>query len=163
MPPATTTAKTNNKPANLANAGAAPTPSVPAGAGNAVPTNEQVDINASNSRIAELQAALAEEQNKLSLARTDRLKNAHIDLGFPDTMSLIKGLRAVMAGGTIGANGNTGGTRTRATITDETKAQVKKLVGEKKTGEEIAAALGISVPSVQNIKKELKLTNIRKK
>ena len=47
--------------------------------------------------------------------------------------------------------------RKRAVITDETRAEVKKLVEAGKTGKEIATQLGISVPSVQNIKKALGL------
>jgi hypothetical protein len=51
--------------------------------------------------------------------------------------------------------------RKRAKITDETRASVKKMVEAEKTGAEIAAKLGISLPSVQNIKKALGL--VRKK
>jgi hypothetical protein len=47
--------------------------------------------------------------------------------------------------------------RTRAVITDATKAEVKKLVDQAKSGKEIAKAVGISLPSVNNIKKELGL------
>ena len=51
--------------------------------------------------------------------------------------------------------------RTRATVTDETRAAVKKSVEQGKTGGEIAKALGISLPSVQNIKKALGLVKKR--
>ena len=51
--------------------------------------------------------------------------------------------------------------RTRAKITDETRAQVKKMVADGKTGAEIAKAAGISLPSVQNIKKALGLVKKR--
>jgi DNA-binding NarL/FixJ family response regulator len=59
--------------------------------------------------------------------------------------------------------GSTGGgkRRSRAVITDETRAQVKKLVEGGKTGAEIAKALNISLPSVQNIKKALGLVKKR--
>jgi len=53
------------------------------------------------------------------------------------------------------------GTRTRAKITSETKDKVKALVKEGKTGAAIAKEVGISVPSVQNIKKELGLVKKR--
>jgi len=43
----------------------------------------------------------------------------------------------------------------RARITDEIRAQVKKLVEAGTTGKEIGKTLGISMPSVQNIKKAL--------
>lgn len=51
--------------------------------------------------------------------------------------------------------------RMRAVITDETRAEVKKMVGAGKTGAEIGKALGISLPSVQNIKKALGLVQKR--
>ena len=54
-----------------------------------------------------------------------------------------------------GRGGN--GRRRRAKITDETRDELKKLVQAGKTGNEIAKTLGISLPSVQNIKKALGL------
>ena len=42
-------------------------------------------------------------------------------------------------------------------LTDATRAQVKKLVEAGKTGSEIAKAVGVSLPSVHNIKKALGL------
>lgn len=50
----------------------------------------------------------------------------------------------------------------RATITDEIKAQVVKMAKDGKTGAEIAKATGISLPSVQNIKKDAGLVKARK-
>jgi hypothetical protein len=47
--------------------------------------------------------------------------------------------------------------RKRAVITDATRDEVKNLVAAGKTGGEIAKAVGISLPSVQNIKKALGL------
>ena len=52
--------------------------------------------------------------------------------------------------------------RRRAKITNETRTQVKKLVEAGKTGAEIAKTVGISLPSVQNIKKALGLVQSRK-
>ena len=52
--------------------------------------------------------------------------------------------------------------RKRAVITADTKLKVKQLVAAKKTGQEIARALGISLPSVQNIKKALGLVKARR-
>jgi len=49
----------------------------------------------------------------------------------------------------------------RSVITDATRAEVKKLVEAGKTGNEIAKAVGISLPSVQNIKKALGLVKKR--
>ena len=47
--------------------------------------------------------------------------------------------------------------RNRAVITDETRAQVKKLIKAGKTGREIAKAVGVSMASVNNLKKALGL------
>lgn len=52
--------------------------------------------------------------------------------------------------------------RKRSVITEEIKAKVKALLGQEKTGAEVAKAVGISLPSVQNIKKELGLVKKRK-
>jgi hypothetical protein len=60
-----------------------------------------------------------------------------------------------------GAPTPVGKRRRRATVTDETRAEVKKLVEAGKTGAEIAKAVGVSLPTVQNIKKALGL--VRKK
>jgi hypothetical protein len=49
----------------------------------------------------------------------------------------------------------------RARITDEAKLQVKVLSEQGKTGAEISKLLGISAPSVQNIKKALGLVKAR--
>ena len=52
--------------------------------------------------------------------------------------------------------------RFRAVITASTRAEVKKMVDSGKTGADIAKSLGISVPSVHNIKKALGLVKSRK-
>jgi hypothetical protein len=65
--------------------------------------------------------------------------------------------------GSAVAAGAEGGGRKRARITDEMKEQVKTLAEEGKTGAEIAEAVGISLPSVANIKKALGLTKKRGK
>lgn len=52
--------------------------------------------------------------------------------------------------------------RKRAVITDATRAAVKKLAEAGKSGAEIAREVGISLPSVQNVKKALGLVKARK-
>lgn len=49
----------------------------------------------------------------------------------------------------------------RARITDAMRAEVKEMAIAGKSGSEIAAKVGISLPSVQNIKKALGLTKVR--
>jgi hypothetical protein len=51
--------------------------------------------------------------------------------------------------------------RKRSVITDDTRTSVKKMVEAGKTGSQIAKSLGISLPSVQNIKKALGLVKAR--
>jgi DNA invertase Pin-like site-specific DNA recombinase len=52
--------------------------------------------------------------------------------------------------------------RKRAKINDAMRAEVKKLVEDGKTAKEIAKAVGISQPSVANIKKALGLVGKKK-
>lgn len=121
-------------------------------------------------RAAELEAAVARERQK-TLASLPK------EYGFTDVNEFIDAVLA--AAGSRGGQGRRrgrppGSARTaaakggkkkrapRATITDETRAQVKKLVEGGKTGAEIAKVVGISLPSVQNIKKALGLVKARK-
>jgi len=62
-----------------------------------------------------------------------------------------------------GAPESKGGRKPRVEITDEIRADIKKLVEAGKTGVEIAKAVGVSLPSVQNVKKALGLVGKRKK
>ena len=59
------------------------------------------------------------------------------------------------------AAASSGGKRKRAKITPELKAEVKSAVEAGKTGAAIAKEFGISLPSVQNIKKEFGLVKAR--
>jgi hypothetical protein len=72
-----------------------------------------------------------------------------------------RGRKAAAAAGGGAAGGAGRKRRRRAVITDETRASVKKLVEGGKTGAEISKSLGISLPSVQNIKKALGLVKKR--
>lgn len=83
--------------------------------------------------------------------------------GFKSMDAFIDALRAAQGGSkaktakSVAATGR----KPRATITPETKQKVKAMVGDGKTGGQIAKALNISLPSVQNIKKELGLVKKR--
>ncbi len=90
--------------------------------------------------------------------------------GFADVQSFIVAVKAAAGGRRKKGPGRpakktAGGAkrRRRAIITEETRASVKKLVEAGKTGADIAKALKISLPSVQNIKKALGLVRARKK
>lgn len=72
-----------------------------------------------------------------------------------------RGRKAQSVPGTLSSAGAK--RRKRAKITDVMRAEVKKLAEEGKSGNEIAKAVGISLPSVQNIRKALGLVKKRSK
>lgn len=115
--------------------------------------------------LEEAKAKLALLEREIASSRNAELLRLPSHYGFSDMKAFIKALKAT--GGKNGGKGSkensTKKKRRRATITDETRAEVKKMVAADKTGKDIATALGISVPSVQNIKKELGLIQKRKK
>lgn len=84
--------------------------------------------------------------------------------GFKSMDAFVDALRsAAKTGGAKAAkSAPASGRKPRAKITAETKQKVKAMVQGEKTGAEIAKALNISLPSVQNIKKELGLVKARK-
>lgn len=84
--------------------------------------------------------------------------------GFKSMDAFIDALRAAAKASGVKAGKATAasGRKPRAKITPETKQKVKAMVQADKTGAEIAKALNISLPSVQNIKKELGLVKARK-
>lgn len=112
--------------------------------------NPPTRLLALNRSIAKLEAQLARQNRKLS-----RLP---AKFGF-DSMAAF--IAALQAAGQTQPKAKRAGRRRRAKITPQTKAKVKALVGQGKTGGAIAKALGISVPSVQKIKLELGLAKKR--
>jgi hypothetical protein len=119
------------------------------------------ELEAAKAKVAELENSL-EKEMKTKLARLP------YEFGFDDLNSFIKALKGASGArrgrkpGPVKSAGGGGKKRTRARITPEVKDQVKQMVKDEKTGAEIAKALGISLPSVQNIKKELGLVKARK-
>jgi hypothetical protein len=102
---------------------------------------------------------------KLELAAANELASLPSVYGFDSLKVFVAAIKA--AGGRGRAvrptRSATPKIRKRAKITDVVRAKVKKLVKAGKTGRSIAEALGISLPSVQNIKKASGLVNSRKK
>jgi hypothetical protein len=116
--------------------------------------NKFVELESLKKQVALLEKQLVKRQRKL-LALPGKY-------GFKTVGDFVAALQAAgkAAGGAFKeAQGE--GKRKRAKITPETKAQVKSMVADGKTGAEIADKLGISVPSVANIKKELGLVKKR--
>ena len=133
------------------------------------------ELQAARAKLAELERSIATELNQ-------ELAGLPAKYGFGSPAEFVSAVQKAAGGGP--ANGHRRGRkaattktvapaakaaagagrkrRKRAKITDETRAEVKKLVLGGKTAPEIAKAVGISEPSVANIKRELGLTKKRK-
>ncbi len=126
-------------------------------------TDKLKTLAATKARLAELEKSIASELNR-------ELAGLPAKYGFDNLPEFFDAVRSASRGGKSrgaakapAAKAAGGGKRRkRAVITAETKAKVKSLVADGKTGGEIAKAVGISLPSVQNIKKELGLVKARK-
>jgi hypothetical protein len=116
------------------------------------------ELDAARARVAELEKTVAAQM-------TAELASLPAKYGFADLDGLIAALKAAAGVGrkvrkakaASGAGAAPAPRRKRATITEAMRAEVKSMVEAGKTGTEIVAALGISLPSVQNIKKALGL------
>jgi len=121
-------------------------------------------------QIKELAAArekLAGLERSIATELPQELSRLPEQYGFPDVKSFLKAVKSATSGGGRKKAGRpkkaaaAPKTRKRAVITAATRAQVKKLVKAGKSGSQIAKTVGISVPSVQNIKKALGLVKSR--
>ena len=119
-------------------------------------TDKIKQLELTKARVAKLEQSIAAQLAK-------ELAALPAEYGFTSVADFLKAVKAA-AGKRRGKPGRKAGgrRRKRAVITAETKAKVKALVQAGKTGAEIAAAAGISLPSVQNIKKALGLVKARK-
>lgn len=117
------------------------------------------ELEAARAKVAALEQSLAADLRA-------ELADLPARYGFENVRAFLKAVRA--AGGSrrgrraVTPAAKRGPRRKRATVTDETRADVKKLVEAGKTGGEIAKSVGISVPTVQNIKKALGLVKKRR-
>ena len=127
------------------------------------------ELQAARARVAELESRLVKERRQV-LAK---LPSEH---GFDNLDEFIKAVRDSAGTSSPGprrgrgraarvvavkAAGGAKRRSRRARITPEVKDKVKAAVAAGKTGAAIAKELGISVPSVQNIKKEFGLVKAR--
>ncbi len=134
-------------------------------------TDKIKELEAARAKLVSLEKSIADELN-------NELAALPAKYGFESTAAFVAAVQAASGGGgrrrgrkpgpkakaaaATGAKGGPGKKRrSRAVITDDTRAQVKKMVNDGKTGGEIAKSLGISLPSVQNIKKALGLVKKR--
>lgn len=124
-------------------------------------TKQIKELEVTKAKIVALEKSIAKRIRK-------ELASLHGKYGFGSLEEFISALRGAGGGSRRkapkGRPAKAGGKRKRAkrsVITDATRASVKKLVESGKTGSQIAKALGISLPSVQNIKKALGLVKAR--
>ena len=113
--------------------------------------------------LAAARAKLAQLELEVATELPQELSGLPEQYGFSDVNSFLKAVKSAARGGGRKKVGRpkkvvVPKTRKRAVITAATRAQVKKLVKAGKSGSQIAKAVGISLPSVQNIKKALGLT-----
>jgi DNA-binding NarL/FixJ family response regulator len=126
-------------------------------------TEKMKELEATKAKLAKLEQSVADELNK-ELAALPASYGFDSAAAFCDAVyaaaggSRGRGKKSVSGGAAAGGKKR----RKRSVITDDTRAEVKKLVAAGKTGAEIAEAVGISLPSVQNIKKALGLVKERK-
>ena len=133
-------------------------------------TNKLKELLALQARAATLQAAIDAERNQelASLPRkygfdnvaafVQAVRNADGGKGTPPSSKNKKKVTATAGAKAAGTTGKRG----RAKITPAIKAQVKAAVKAGTSGADIAKLVGISLPSVHNIKKELGLVKERK-
>jgi hypothetical protein len=125
-------------------------------------------IQALEAAKAKISAKIARLEQKIAAQRQRQLAGLPAKHGFGSVQEFLDAVRQAAGGkgrgkgkGRAGAPGKK--RRKRAVITDATREAVKKQTEAGKTGAAIAASLGISLPSVQNIKKALGLVKARKK
>ncbi len=127
-------------------------------------TDKLKELEAARAKLASLEESVAAERNAELAALPGKF-------GFASPAEFLAAFKA--ATGTAGskrgrkpgkaakASAGKSGRKARVPITDEIRTQVKKLVDAGKSGAEIAKAVGISLPSVQNVKKALGLVKKR--
>lgn len=123
-------------------------------------------LNDKLKKLAAEKARLAKLEQSLEAERQRRLAELPAEYGFDSLKAFIAALKQAAKGGrgrrkSKAAPAKAGQRKARVAITDAIRAKVKALVASGKTGSEIAAAVGVSLPSVHNIKKALGLVKAR--
>lgn len=98
-------------------------------------------------------------ERQVETERRQKLLNLHKELGFASRKDLIAALQSPSA---VKAKGKRRKGR-RTVITPEMRKQIQTALRGKTPGTVVAREFGISVPTVQNIKKEIGLVGKKKK
>ncbi len=123
-------------------------------------------LNDKLKKLAAEKARLAKLEKSLEAETRRELAGLPARYGFDNVNTFIAALRRAARGGRTrtkakSAAAKSGKRKARVEITDAIRAKVKALAAAGKTGGEIAAAVGISLPSVHNVKKALGLVKAR--
>lgn len=127
--------------------------------------------------LAQYKAKIASLENAIESARVNQLRNLHTEMGFDTREELIAALRGLGGGrgkrrgrppGRSGkakkkAGRKRGGRKARAVITPALKAKIISAVKGGATGNAVAEKFDVSLPTVQNIKRDAGLTRKGKK
>jgi len=113
-------------------------------------------------QLAAYKAKVAELQEQVEKDRAKALAHLHEEYGFKSPRELIKAIKAA-AGGRRGRPPGKGVVhRKHARITPDLKEKIRAALKAGKTGGKVAAAFGVSLPSVYNLKKAFGLVKARK-
>ncbi len=105
--------------------------------------------------IKEHKEQIARLEKELVADRRKKLVNLHKDLGYSSRKDLIDDLSSLRGGG-AGV-----GRAKRVTITPELRSKIESELRAKKGATAVAREVGVSVPTVQNIKKDIGLVQSR--
>jgi hypothetical protein len=131
-------------------------------------TSKIKELRALQARAAALQIAIDAERNKDLNSLPSRYGFDSVEAfiqavrNASSAKSTARGAKKKVASKSIAKTVGSAGKRKRAKITPAIKAKVKAAVKAGTSGAEIARTVGISLPSVHNIKKELGLVKERK-
>jgi DNA invertase Pin-like site-specific DNA recombinase len=120
-------------------------------------------------QLAAYKAKVERLEKTINDERVALLRRLHTDTGFASREELIAALRGIGGGGRRGPKpgGSTtkGGRKRkkRAKITPELRDQIIAAVKAGGTGNAVASKFGVSLPTVQNIKRDAGLTSKRRK
>jgi len=119
-------------------------------------------VNDKIKQLADYQHKVAALQKKIERERTRALASLHRKYGFGSPAELISAIRAAAGTGGKRVVRAAGGHRKFARISPELRQKIKAALQAGKTGGQVAATFGVSVPSVYNIKKASGLVKARK-
>lgn len=122
-------------------------------------TKQIKELEVTKAKMAALEKAIARKLNKELAALPGKYGFELAD--FLRAVKAAAGVKSKTRKGAASKSKPKAKRRHRAVITEATRAEVKKLVEAGKTGSQVAKAIGISLPTVQNIKKALGLVKAR--